>query len=52
MRKTVLPTIIIVTTIILIARIFYLQIIDDSLKLQAENNAIKKVFEFPERGYI
>jgi penicillin-binding protein 2 len=52
MRKYVLPSIIIITTIILIVRIFYLQIIDDSLKLQSENNAIKKVFEFPERGYI
>lgn len=52
MRKYVLPTIIIATTIILIAKIFYLQIIDDTLKLKAENNAIKKVFEFPERGYI
>jgi|AntRauMFilla1563_2_1112583.scaffolds.fasta_scaffold00532_9 penicillin-binding protein 2 len=52
MRKYVLPIIIIATTIILIAKIFYLQIIDESLKLKAENNAIKKVFEFPERGYI
>ena len=52
MRKAVLPTVIIVTTIILIARIFYLQVIDDTLKLKSENNAIKKVFEFPERGYI
>lgn len=52
MRKYVLPTIIIATTILLIAKIFYLQIIDDTLKLKAENNAIKKVFEFPERGYI
>ena len=52
MRKAVLPSVIIVTTIILIARIFYLQVIDDTLKLKSENNAIKKVFEFPERGYI
>lgn len=52
MRKTVLPAVIIITSIILIARIFYLQVIDENLKLQSENNAIKKVFEFPERGYI
>ncbi|NHN26682.1 penicillin-binding protein 2 [Flavobacterium jejuense] len=52
MRRIVLPSFIIVVAIILIARIFYLQIIDDSLKLQSENNAIKKVFDFPERGYI
>uniref|UniRef100_UPI00404B37B8 penicillin-binding protein 2 n=2 Tax=Flavobacterium sp. TaxID=239 RepID=UPI00404B37B8 len=52
MRKYLLPIIIITTTVLLIAKIFYLQIIDDTLKLKAENNAIKKVFEFPERGYI
>ena len=46
MRKIVLPSVIIVTTIVLIARIFYLQVIDDTLKLKSENNAIKKVFEF------
>ena len=52
MRKIVLPSIIIIAAIVLIVRIFYLQIVDDSLKLQSENNAIKKVFDFPERGYI
>ncbi|RTL13547.1 MAG: penicillin-binding protein 2 [Flavobacteriaceae bacterium] len=52
MRKTLLPAVIIVTSIILIARIFYLQVIDETLKLKSENNAIKKVFDFPERGYI
>jgi penicillin-binding protein 2 len=52
MRKLVLPIIIIITSIILIARIFYLQVIDETLKLKSENNAIKKVFDFPERGYI
>jgi penicillin-binding protein 2 len=29
-----------------------LQIVDDTLKLKSENNAIKKKFEYPERGYI
>lgn len=52
MRKTLLPAVIIVTSIILIVRIFYLQVIDETLKLKSENNAIKKVFDFPERGYI
>lgn len=52
MRKLVLPVIIIITSIILIARIFYLQVIDETLKLKSENNAIKKVYDFPERGYI
>lgn len=52
MRKAVLPAVIIITSLILIVRIFYLQVIDENLKLQSENNAIKRVFDFPERGYI
>lgn len=52
MRKAVLPAVIIIASLILIVRIFYLQVIDENLKLQSENNAIKKVFDFPERGYI
>lgn len=52
MRKVVLPSVIIISSILLIIRIFYLQVIDETLKLKSENNAIKKVFDFPERGYI
>jgi len=52
MRKTLLPTIIIITSIILLVRLFYLQIIDDTLKIKSENNAIKIKYDFPERGYI
>ena len=52
MRKGLLPAIIIISAVIILARIFYLQLVDENLKLQAENNAIKKVFDFPERGYI
>lgn len=52
MRKSLLPIIIVITSLLLISKIFYLQVIDETLKLQSENNAIKKVFDFPERGYI
>ena len=52
MRKALLPSLIILATSLLIMRIFYLQIVDDTLKLKSENNAIKKKFEYPERGYI
>ena len=52
MRKIALPAVIIISSLIFIIRIFYLQVIDDSLKLKSENNAIKKIFDFPERGYI
>lgn len=42
MRKVLLPSLIILATSLLIIRIFYLQIVDDTLKLKSENNAIKK----------
>ncbi len=52
MRKILLPTIIFIATILLVLRLFYLQVIDDTLKLKSDNNAIKKLYEYPERGYI
>ena len=52
MRKVLLPSIIIVLTGLLLLRLFYLQVIDDSLKLKSENNAIKIKYDYPERGYI
>ena len=52
MRKALLPTLIIVTAGLLIIRLFYLQIIDDTFKLKSENNAIKIKYEYPERGYV
>ena len=38
--------------IIFIARLFYLQILDDSYETLSDNNAIKIKFEYPERGYV
>ncbi len=52
MRKVLLPTIIFVATILLVIRLFYLQVIDESLKLKSDNNAIKIKYDYPERGYI
>ena len=52
MRKVLLPTLIIVLTAFIIIRLFYLQVIDDSLKLKSDNNAIKIQYDYPERGYI
>ena len=52
MRKVLLPTIIIVSALLILARLFYLQIVDESLKLKSDNNAIKINYEYPERGYI
>jgi penicillin-binding protein 2 len=52
MRKVLLPTIIFIATILLVMRLFYLQVIDDTLKLKSDNNAIKIKYDYPERGYI
>ena len=52
MRKLLLPTIIIIGGSLLVIRLFYLQIINDSFKLKSVNNAIKINYDYPERGYI
>ncbi len=52
MRKFLLPSLIIVAASLLVIRIFYLQVINDTFKLKSENNAIKIQYDYPERGYI
>jgi penicillin-binding protein 2 len=52
MRKALLPIIIIVATSLLLVRIFYLQVVNDTFKLKSDNNAIKIKYDYPERGYI
>lgn len=52
MRKSLLPTVIIIATTIIVIRLFYLQVLDNSLKLKSDNNAIKIIYDYPERGYI
>lgn len=52
MKKGLLPLLIVCAALILVARLFQLQIVDEKYKLQAENNAVKIKYEFPERGYI
>ena len=52
MRKILLPALVIIAASLLLIRIFYLQVIDDTLRLKSENNAIKIIYDYPERGYI
>lgn len=52
MRKILLPILIIAATLLIVARLFYLQILDDSYIKKSENNAIKIKYDYPERGYI
>lgn len=52
MRKFLLPFLIVSVAIAILVRLLYLQVIDDSYIKKSENNALKIVYEYPERGYI
>ena len=52
MRRILLYIIIITSGLIFLARLFYLQILDDSFAGRSENNAIKVVYDYPQRGFI
>lgn len=52
MRKF-LPILLVLTTLVIfIARLVYIQLIDDSYDDISKNIAIRKVFDYPQRGYI
>ena len=44
--------IILITGAIFLSRLFYLQVIDESFARLSEDNAIKVVYDYPQRGYI
>ena len=52
MRKFLLLFIVLVTALVFTGRLFYLQIYDTSFAKLSENNAVKTVYDFPQRGYI
>lgn len=51
-RKYVINIIIIAIGVIFILRLFYLQNIDDSYKISADNNVLRYITEFPARGLV
>lgn len=51
-RKYIIQGIFIFTTILIVARLFYIQIIDDSYLLSANNNVLRKIVVYPARGII
>jgi penicillin-binding protein 2 len=51
-RKYVIQGIIILTGLILLARLFYIQVVDDSYFLSANNNVLRKIVVYPARGII
>jgi len=51
-RKYVLSFVIIAIGIIFLLRLFYIQVMDDSYKLDAKNQAFRYVTDYPARGLI
>lgn len=51
-RKNIIIGIFILVVVIFIIRLFYLQVIDNSYKLSADNIVLRKVREYPPRGLI
>ncbi|MBJ05019.1 MAG: penicillin-binding protein 2 [Flavobacteriales bacterium] len=51
-RKYPIIIIIIICIFLIIVKLFIIQIIDKSYKLSAENNTIRKIIQYPERGWI
>jgi penicillin-binding protein 2 len=51
-RKYQIVVMIVVVFVIFIARLFYLQVVDESSKRGAANNALRNVTQYPARGLI
>lgn len=52
MRKVVLVILIILSGVVFMARLYYLQIIEGPTDFLRQNSAIKVVYDYPQRGYI
>ncbi|MEH6407338.1 MAG: penicillin-binding protein 2 [Leeuwenhoekiella sp.] len=52
MRKILLITIVLLSGFAFTGRLFYLQVLDTSSVRLSENNAIKRIYDYPQRGHI
>jgi penicillin-binding protein 2 len=52
MRKLLLLSIVLITGLVFAGRLFYLQVYDTSFQKLSESNAIKIMYDYPQRGYI
>lgn len=52
MRKLVLIALVLFTGVVFAARLFYLQVYDVSAQALSQNNAVKIVYDYPQRGYM
>lgn len=51
-KKIIIQTIFLITGVIFIVRLFFLQVIETSYKEEAERNATRKMIQYPFRGII
>lgn len=51
-RKLLVYLLVPAVGIIFLARLFYLQVIDDRYKLSAESNVLRNITLYPDRGYV
>jgi penicillin-binding protein 2 len=51
-RMYVMMGIVILIAITFLGRLFFIQVLDDSYRLSAENNVLRYQIEFPARGLI
>lgn len=52
MRKLLLLALVLTTGLVFAGRLFYLQVYDTSATILSQNNAIKVVYDYPQRGHI
>ena len=52
MRKLLLITVVLISGLAFTGRLFYLQVLDNSSIRLSENNAIKRIYDYPQRGHI
>lgn len=52
MRKFLLLFIVLFSGIVIIGRLFYLQVIDTSAVTKSQNIAVKRIYNYPQRGHI
>lgn len=51
-RKYIIQAIVVILALILLGKLFYIQVVSDKYFLDANNNALRKIFVYPARGVI
>ena len=51
-RVKILQLTVVGVVLVLLVRLFYLQVVDDSYKTRADNNALRYMVQFPPRGEV